>query len=157
MSIELDSSLVQQGGDFTGGQFGAEIPAATGSDEYEFTTYENSVLLTLAGRMKIVGVVSVVFALVQTLAAVVLVRFDGGAGLLRSIVLALLSSILGAMLLASAKEFRAIATTEGSDLAHLMTALGRLSQFFLVQAGLIVVGLGVMALALFVLLMAVGG
>lgn len=129
MSIELNSAV-------SGSQFETPSVVVKGSDDYEFTVYENSVLATLASRMKLAGVAVIAMGIAQTLIAMMLVR-EAPTNVASSMFTALICSILGALLLSSARQFRAIADTQGDDLSHLMTALGRLSQYFVVQGLLI--------------------
>lgn len=154
MSIELDPTLAQQV-EFMGAPFRAEDSASKGSDDYEFTVYENTVLRTLAGRMKGVAWITAVFATLQVGLAAIAFVTDPSL-IFRAAIMAGVSAILAASLFQSAKEFRAITESEGSDLAHLMTALGKLSQFFFVQILVFAVGLGLVVVGLFALLMAYG-
>lgn len=154
MSIELDPTLAQQV-EFMGAPFRAEDSASKGSDDYEFTVYENTVLRTLAGRMKGVAWITAVFATLQVAFAALAVLLDPSL-LVRALIMGAIAAILSLSLFQSAKEFRAITESEGSDLAHLMTALGKLSQFFFVQILVFAVGLGLVLVTFFVLLMAYG-
>ena len=154
MSIEFEPTMAQQV-EFMGPSFDAAVPVAKASDEYEFTVYENTVIKTLAGRMKAVAGITAAFAALEAVIAALALMADPSL-LIRSVIAAGVTAILAATLLKSAKEFRAITESEGNDLQHLMTALGRLSQFFLVQCIVAAVAIGLVLVTLFVLLMAYG-
>jgi hypothetical protein len=154
MSIELDPTMAQQV-ESMGAPSRTEESASKGSDDYEFTVYENTVLRTLAWRMKGVAWITAVFATLQVVLAAIAFVADPSL-IFRAAIMAGVSAILAASLFQSAREFRAITESEGSDLAHLMTALGKLSQFFFVQILVFAVGLGLVVVGLFALLMAYG-
>lgn len=131
MSIENAPTVAQQV-EVMGPSNEASVPAAISKDEYEFSPYENVVIGTLARRMRLLAWLIAAFTAIQVLAAAVAVRIDPTL-VIRAAIGAAVTAILSAMLLRSAKEFRAITETEHNDLRHLMTALGNLSQFFLVE------------------------
>lgn len=129
MSIELHSAV-------SGSHFETPSVIVKGSDDYEFSVFEDSVVTTLASRMKVAGVAVITMGIAHTLIAMMLVR-QAPTNVASSMITALICSILGALLLSAARQFRAIAETQGDDLSHLMSALGRLSQYFIVQGVLI--------------------
>ena len=143
MSIELNPAR-------SGSQFETPSVVVKGSDDYEFSVYEDSVLTTLASRMKLAGVGVIAFGVVHTLIAMQLFHVDPSR-MTSALFAALISAILGALLLSSARQFRAIADTQGEDVTHLMTAIGRLSQFFLVQGIISALAVAVLALSLVLL------
>lgn len=154
MSIEIEPTMAQQV-EFMGPSFDAAVPVAQTSDEYEFSVYENAVIKTLAGRMKAVAGITAAFAALEVVIAALAVMADPSL-VIRAAIAAGVTAILAATLLKSAREFRAITESEGNDLRHLMTALGGLSQFFLVQCLVFVVAAGLVLVTVFVLLMAYG-
>ncbi|MFO0563084.1 MAG: hypothetical protein U0269_33995 [Polyangiales bacterium] len=154
MSIEIEPTMAQQV-EFMGPSFDAAVPVAQTSDEYEFSVYENAVIKTLAGRMRAVAGITAAFAALEVVIAALAVMADPSL-VIRAAIAAGVTAILAATLLKSAREFRAITESEGNDLRHLMTALGGLSQFFLVQCLVFVVAAGLVLVTVFVLLMAYG-
>jgi hypothetical protein len=154
MSIEFEPTKAQQV-EFMGPSLDAALPVAKGGDEYEFTVYENTVIRTLVGRMRSVAWITVAFAVIEVAIAAIAVRADPSL-VIRAAIAAGVSAILATTLLKSAREFRAITESEGNDVRHLMTALGSLSQFFLVQCLVFVVAVGLVLVTVFVLLMAYG-
>jgi hypothetical protein len=100
--------------------------------EYEFGPYENGIVSTLAGRMKRVGVVQIVAAVLQLLGYLGLFfsvnRGAGGPiGLATHIPVALAFVVGGFLLYGAARPFRAIVDTQGSDVGLLMKAFEKLA------------------------------
>lgn len=110
-------------------------PSIIIADEYEFSVVEDAVITTLSRRMKVSGALTMGFAALQALLA--LASAAGQSSMLaRFIVAAFISASLAAAQLSAARWFDKITSTKGNDIAHLMMALGRLSQYFLVHAAL---------------------
>jgi hypothetical protein len=59
----------------------------------------------------------------------------------------LLGVIVGIWLRGASKSIKAIATTEGSDISNLMTAMAELKKVYSLQRVLILVALGILAIA----------
>lgn len=108
-------------------------PAAP-QGQYEFTEAQNRVIAKLASRMRLAGVIQIVFGSLQLLGNCGLSTGEGSLKLSSSaspVYLALV--VAGAILIAAAASFRRIVDTEGKDITHLMEALSRLSTSILVQ------------------------
>lgn len=123
MSIEMQSVQGQ----------GFQSPVV---DEYEFSAMENTVIESLAARMKYVGYATLVFIAAQALIGVAVAR-ENPAVLVRVMISAMFTGAFAAMMLSASKSFSQITKTEGSDVAHLMTALGKLATLYLGQAALL--------------------
>ena len=102
--------------------------------QYEFTDDQNQVIGRLASRMKLAGIVQIVFGALQLVGNC---SMSAGGGSLKfssmgsPIYLALI--VTGALLVAASVSFKRIVTTQGRDISHLMEALSRFSTSILVQ------------------------
>jgi hypothetical protein len=128
-------------------------PSRAATGEYEFDSDEDSVFSGLASAMRFVGTASVVMGIVLFLGVL------GGDPLkiIGSIVQGVLSLVVGIWLRGASKSIHAITTTEGADISNLMTAMAELRKVYSLQRVLILVALGILAVALVVGLTAAGG
>src|SRR5262245_53423076 len=88
---------------------------------YEFTPEQNEVFERLARRMRVVGLVAVLFALIN-FAAPPLLYFYLEKGTLRvtPLIVGVFSLLLGIWTRRSAREFEKVGHTSGHDILHLM-------------------------------------
>jgi hypothetical protein len=96
---------------------------------FEFTQQHNEAIGTLARRMKLTALLS--FA-IGTVALLVVAASGGRISLVAPYVALLVA--LGVVTLKASASFRLIVTTQGSDITHLMRAIGYLRRGFLIQA-----------------------
>jgi len=140
---------------------------------YEFTAEQNETIRKLAGRMKFVGVYSIVvgilvvlfsiLALVGALYLMTQLPSEAGPGLkvqlivgvLMYFAVAAIQLLTGIWTSAAATQFKLIVTTVGQDIGHLMTALGSLRKLYSLQVTLLIVGLILVAIFLIILLIAI--
>lgn len=110
--------------------------AASTAREFEFGSAENEVFTSLAASMRFVSGGSVALAAVLLLSAVALAASGGVRALpfaLGQSVAAAVLIITGLWLRAASRSVDAIVRTEGSDVSHLMTAMGGLARMFSLQ------------------------
>lgn len=122
-------------------------------DEYEFSVMENTVIDSLATRMKFVGYALLALIAAETLIGIALARTNA-AVLLRVMLTAMFTGAFAATMLSASKSFSKISKTEGSDIAHLMTALGKLASLYLGQAILLAIAVGLVGIAALLVLAA---
>jgi hypothetical protein len=110
--------------------------------KYEFTPEQNELFATLARRMRIVGIVAVMFALVA-FAVVPLIYFYLEPGKLRGtpIVVGVFALFLGIWTRRSAREFEKVGHTSGHDILHLMQALDSLNRLYALKSWLLLLSL----------------
>lgn len=102
--------------------------------QYEFTHEQNGVIGKLASRMRLAGIVQIVFGALQLLGNCSLSAGEGNLKFSSTgspVYLVLIVS--GAIMIAASMSFKRIVDTEGRDISHLMDALGRFSTSVLVQ------------------------
>lgn len=110
--------------------------SASPAREFEFGSAENEVFTSLAASMRFVSGGSVALAAVLLLSAVALAASGGVRALpfaLGQSVAAAVLIITGLWLRTASRSVDAIVRTEGSDVAHLMTAMGGLARMFSLQ------------------------
>ena len=98
-----------------------ETQAAAG---YEFTVPQNVVIRKTATYAKVWGIFSIVLGAMQ-----ILVGLSGGDLLLAGIV----SIVIGTVFIGVAGSLKAVVVTEGNDIDHMMAALQKLGNAFLIQ------------------------
>ncbi len=111
------------------------LPASVnpGSGEFEFADSDNETFRGLSSAMRFVGVMSIVFGVLEVLGGLV-----AGINLRGMLTLGqgALLIVIGAWLCAAAGSLRDVATTEGNDVMNLMYALRKLKSVFTLQAWL---------------------
>ncbi len=114
--------------------------------EYEFDATENEVVSTLAGPMKFVAVVSIVFGVLNGIIGLLAIgHIQGALTLAEGIALIAVGAWLGS----AAGSFRDIVTTEGSDISLLMMALKKLRNVYTLQAWLMGIACVLLAVVVF--------
>jgi hypothetical protein len=103
--------------------------------EYEFTAEENGLLEQVARRLRVLRVGwSTWLAMQFAMACYVLVVSHSVASLSVSFFFAVPVLIMTSYCNTAEKSLHAIATTTGSDIQHLITAMGRISDLFFAQS-----------------------
>jgi len=115
---------------------------------YEFTPSQEQQIGTLATYMRIVGIISIVFALLQ-----LVVAFMGRGSPLAAVLEAAVGIVVGTLTISIAGRFRQITETRGRDIAHLMDALGGMRLMYLIQLWVVGIAIAFLALLLLAVLM----
>jgi hypothetical protein len=130
------------------GSGGAQATGTSRYREYEFTALQDLIILKTAGRTRLSGVTALLFAGVLSLVVGLLlaIRSDATAfaafdlvGMLMVLLPFLALIAFGTTSLKVAKSLKLVATTEGSDIKHLMNAIISVGRAFMAQAVVIVV------------------
>ena len=125
-------------------------PGGALAREYEFDLAENDVIRTLAGPMKFVGVISIVFGILNGIIGLLaLGHLQGVLTLGEGIALI----AIGGWLASAAGAFRDIVNTEGSDISNLMIALRKLRSAFTLQAWLLGIACAFLGVILLLVIM----
>jgi hypothetical protein len=129
--------------------------------EYEFTATENQTIDDLAGKMRFVGLMSVILSVLVLGAAGVGLVF-GGRGMtgqsLGNVLQGVMMMFVGVWTRSAAHRFQRIVDTQGHDISNLMRALEHLGRIYSLQRVLyLLVGVGfVLAIQLSILTMTRG-
>lgn len=119
--------------------------------QYEFTPSQSTLIDSLARRMRLVGWWQMAFGVLSVIGGVVSLS-DGGFG---SVVTGAVLFLFGLWTLRAHHGFARVVETEGSDITHLMDALGELHKLFTLFFYLVVVGLSL--IGIFVVLAVIVG
>lgn len=114
-----------------------------GRSAYEFSPSQNEVIASLASYMKIVGIVSFIGGVLLIVSGAVQIGKGGVAALIQGV----LALVIGGLTVHASREFRQIVDTQGSDIGHLMTALGALRSLYRLQVILLCIAIAILALA----------
>lgn len=98
--------------------------------QYEFNAFENSVIDKCAGRAKLWGTISTVMGALQVLGSCGMVSNSSLATWLPSGIVAI---VVGVSFIGVGNSLRAVVTSQGNDVMHMMTALNKLGGAFMVQ------------------------
>jgi hypothetical protein len=112
---------------------------------YEFTTEQEKLIGDLGRSMRVVGLVVLAYSLTGIILMVVAAW---RAKILAIDLNPILGLFVGAWALSAGRSFLDIATTQGQDIRHLMTALGKLRSLFRLIAILMVIALVLAAVVL---------
>jgi ABC-type multidrug transport system fused ATPase/permease subunit len=104
---------------------------------YEFSGSQNSLIIDLANNMRRVGYFSIAVGLLASLIGL-LMLLNGGFSVLPQGVTAF---IIGYWTLNASRAFQMIVDTRGTDVEHLMGALGELRKLYRLQYWLLTIGL----------------
>lgn len=110
---------------------------------YEFTTDQNQLIGTLAGRMKFVAIFFIVLGCIMGLAGL----FNLPAGIVY-LVMAAIYIIIGIWTIGASNSFKKIVETEASDISHLMNALNELKKLYTLQYVLVIIAIVFMGIAI---------
>lgn len=122
------------------------------SREYEFDAMENETLSTLASPMRFVGVLSVVFGVLQMILG--LVNLKAGMAALVQLGEGLALAAVGGWVASAATSLREVVMTEGSDITNLMIALRKLRSAYRLQAWLMGLACALVVLLILMVLVA---
>jgi hypothetical protein len=120
--------------------------------QFEFTDAQNQVFRDLGKRMTTVGNLILAFGALALLASLAASAKGGG-----GVVSGVLWCIFGHWTSKAGKGFTAIATTQGSDIDHLMGALDHLRQLYKTMYGLFLSGLVVIVAFIVVAIVVAAG
>ena len=123
---------------------------SAGSAGYEFTGTQNTVLRATASRVWIWGAFTFAAGCMAALVGVTAIIEGTPAGYLGAVIYGLLCLIpvyIGLVFLQCGKELKAVVTTRGSDIDHLMRAIGNLGAAFIVQIVATALWIGVLVSA----------
>ncbi len=109
-----------------------ENQAAAG---YEFTVPQNVIIQKTATYARLWGIISIVLGAIQVLVG----QLPGG----------IVSIVIGLVFVGVAGSLKAVVVTEGNDIDHMMAALQKLGNAFLIQviATVVAVVLGILAVS----------
>lgn len=99
---------------------------------YEFTEQENVVMDELAGNLRVVGILQIVFGIVILVLAFITLRFVPETNLVARTIDAAAMIALGVAVYRPADNFKRIVTTRGRDIDELMTGIEELDSGFTV-------------------------
>lgn len=100
--------------------------------EYEFTEYENVVISKLGGRLQTYSTLMLVIAAAQIAGGVAALKHTP-VSLFANVIVAAFLAVFAAITRGAARELKLVVNTAGSDVSHLITALGKLSTWFGIQ------------------------
>ena len=130
-------------------QFDIEAPLSPKPSGYEFTPMQNPTIRTLAQRMRVIGIVYIIFAVFVGIGAFVVLLQSLPSALVGFLEVALFA-FLGLWTYRGAASFQLIVDTKGSDISHLMNALDELRKIYSLQTWLMVAVLALMAIGIIV-------
>jgi hypothetical protein len=107
----------------------AKMPAASG---YEFDEYENIVIKELADNASFFGTIGIVFGILGTLGAVVLIARNANG--LMGVVSVVGLLVQGIFARKAATRFHTVVNTQGNDIPLMMEALTQLQRYYVVTA-----------------------
>lgn len=112
---------------------------------YEFNDYENSVIDKTADRAKLWGIISIVIGGLQCVSSCgMFVSPTMGMNLPTGIV----AIVVGVTFLGVGNSLKAVVTTQGNDLMHMMQAMQKMSTAFLIEIICAIVGFVLAAIAM---------
>jgi hypothetical protein len=104
---------------------------------YEFNEYENSIIDKTASRAKLWGIISTTIGALQIV---------GSCGMFASPTLAtylpagIVAIVVGITFIGAGNSLKAVVTTQGNDLMHLMQAMQKMSTAFIIEIICAIVG-----------------
>jgi hypothetical protein len=107
------------------------------ANQYEFNQGENAVFSTLASSMKFVAIALMVLGALSILLVLT--------GDFSTLVSGVVYIFIGIWTRSAANSIRAVVDTEGSDIMHLMNAMGDLNKLYNLQKWLLIIGLVLIA------------
>lgn len=124
-------------------------PMAESYGHYEFNALENSIIDKTARRAKLWGTISLVVGVLQVLSSCAAVANPGLASQFPSGVIAI---VVGIAFMGVGTSLKNVVQTQGNDVGHMMHAMEKLGNAFMVQIVCTIVGIVLIALFLAVLL-----
>ena len=104
---------------------------------YEFNDYENSIIEKTASRAKLWGIISTTIGAIQIL---------GSCGMVASPTLAtylpagIVAIVVGVTFIGAGNSLKAVVSTQGNDLMHLMQAMQKMSTAFIIEIICAIIG-----------------
>jgi hypothetical protein len=130
-------------------------PESVGMREFEFDEAQNSVMVRLSSTMRFVGLVNLIGAVLYGFSGIMRlwmsVTQPSAANVATFLVVGSVSALFyftGRWTTHAAGSFKHIATTAGSDISNLMTALADLLKLYRLQRVIIIASLCVVAIAI---------
>lgn len=116
---------------------------------YEFNEYENSIIDKAASRAKLWGIISTVIGALELL---------GSCGMFASPSLAtylpagIVAIVVGVTFIGAGNSLKAVVTTQGNDMMHMMQALQKMSTAFIIEIVCAIVGFALAVLGVILLM-----
>jgi hypothetical protein len=123
--------------------------AVTSVTSYEFNDEQGKLIGELGRAMRLVGLVAVVYAVLEIILLGVSAWKTGVIAIDLNPILAI---FFGLWAMSGGRSFLELAATQGNDIAHLMSALGKLRNIFKLIAILMVAALVIAAIVLGIVL-----
>ncbi len=118
------------------------------SGQHEFSSEHNVIFSKLATAMKFVGIFQIVLGVLCMLAL-----FSGDVGaIIQGVVTGVVYILVGILLARASNHLRKIVDTEGSDIDHLMNAMGDISILYNVSMYIVIVAIVVVCCSFAILL-----
>lgn len=108
-------------------------PAPKQGDEFEFSDSHNLVFDGVARWMKIVGIIEIVLGVIYAIPAVLNLAVLNTPPVVIAALHIVVVGLMGAWTIKAGGSVRAIVTTEGDDVRHLMEAMEKLKKLFFLQ------------------------
>ncbi|MBN9166012.1 MAG: hypothetical protein J0I07_34000 [Myxococcales bacterium] len=116
---------------------------------YEFNPYENSIIEKTASRAKLWGIISTTIGALQIV---------GSCGMFASAHLAtylpagIVAIVVGVTFIGAGNSLKAVVTTQGNDLMHLMQAMQKMSSAFIIEIVCAVIGFVLAVVAMIIVM-----
>lgn len=104
---------------------------------YEFNDYENSIIEKTADRAKLWGIISTTIGALQVVGSCGMFASPGLATYLPAGIVAI---VVGVTFMGAGNSLKAVVTTQGNDLMHLMQAMQKMSSAFIIEIICAIVG-----------------
>jgi hypothetical protein len=104
---------------------------------YEFNEYENSVIDKTASRAKLWGIISTTIGGLQILGSCGMVASPSLATYLPAGIVAI---VVGVTFIGAGNSLKAVVTTQGNDMMHMMQAMQKMSSAFIIEIICAIVG-----------------
>lgn len=114
-------------------------PAPQQGDEFEFNDAHNLVFDGLAKLMKVVGIIQIALAVLYAIPAVLALTVLNTPPVVIAALHIIVVVLMGVWTIRAGGHVRAIVSTEGDDVRHLMEAMVGLKKLFVLQAVVFVV------------------
>jgi hypothetical protein len=104
---------------------------------YEFNDYENSVIDKTASRMKLWGIISTVIGGLQIVESC---GMFWSAQYATNLPIGIVAIVVGVTFIGAGNSLKAVVTTQGNDLMHMMQAMQKMSSAFIIEIICAIVG-----------------
>ena len=137
------------GGAPQGQQFGGGGMLTPQYGNYEFNEYENSIIDKTASRAKLWGIISTTVGALQVVGSCGMVANPSLGTWLPTGIIAI---VVGVTFIGAGNSLKAVVTTQGNDLMHLMQAMQKMSSAFIIEIICAIVGFALAVLGLLLVL-----